>query len=134
MVVYLNQLFFIKATNAAGQSRLSKFEAVECSKAVFTLVPVHVPVPFRSRSGPVPVPFRSRSGPVPLVRVAFTPAKIDRNRSGCGPVTRSHLFRTRSGTRSLHTMLSDVKIIKTKARKRACRNLRRNKSRQRAKK
>ena len=38
-----------------------------------------------SRSG-------SRSGPVPLVRVAFTPAKIDRTRSGCGPVTRSHMF------------------------------------------
>ena len=37
------------------------------SKAVFTPVPVRVPVPFRSRSGPVP-----------LVRVAFTPA-IDRN-------------------------------------------------------
>ena len=32
MVFYLNQLFFIKATKAAGQSRLSKFEAVECSK------------------------------------------------------------------------------------------------------
>ena len=82
--------------------------------------------------------FRSRSGPVPLVRVAFTPAKIDRNRSGCGPVTRSHLFRTRSGTRSLrlayHVVRSDVKIIKTKAGKRACRNLRRNESRQRAKK
>ena len=28
----LNRLFFIKATKAAGQSRLSKFEAVECSK------------------------------------------------------------------------------------------------------
>ena len=45
--------------------------------------------------------FRSRSGPVPLVRVAFTPAKIDRTRSGCGPVTRSHLFRSRSGTRTI---------------------------------
>ena len=43
--------------------------------------------------------FRSRSGPVPLVRVAFTPAKIDRTRSGCGPVTRSHLFRNATGTR-----------------------------------
>ena len=32
VVVYLNQLFFIKATKAAGQNRLSKFEAVECSK------------------------------------------------------------------------------------------------------
>ena len=32
MVFSLNQLFFIKATKAAGQSRLSKFEAVECSK------------------------------------------------------------------------------------------------------
>ena len=32
MVICLNRLFFIKATNAAGQSRLSKFEAVECSK------------------------------------------------------------------------------------------------------
>ena len=30
--VPLNQLFFIKATKAAGQDRLSKFEAVECSK------------------------------------------------------------------------------------------------------
>ncbi len=29
MVIYLNQLFFIKA---AEQDRLSKFEAVECSK------------------------------------------------------------------------------------------------------
>ena len=43
--------------------------------------------------------FQSRSGPVPLVRVAFTPAKIDRTRSGCGPVTRSHLFRSATGTR-----------------------------------
>ena len=32
VVIYLNQLFFIKATRAAGQDRLSKFEAVECSK------------------------------------------------------------------------------------------------------
>ena len=32
MVIYLYRLFFIKATKAAGQSRLSKFEAVECSK------------------------------------------------------------------------------------------------------
>ena len=32
MVVYLNKIFFIKATKAAGQSRLSKFEDVECSK------------------------------------------------------------------------------------------------------
>ena len=32
MVIYLNRLSFIKATKAAGQSRLSKFEAVECSK------------------------------------------------------------------------------------------------------
>ena len=32
VVIYLNQLFFIKATKAAGQDRLSKFEAVECSK------------------------------------------------------------------------------------------------------
>ena len=48
--------------------------------------------------------FRSRSGPVPLVRVAFTPAKIDRTRSGCGPVTRSHLFRNATGTRTVtHT-------------------------------
>ena len=31
MVFNLNQYFFIKATKAAGQSRLSKFEAVECS-------------------------------------------------------------------------------------------------------
>ena len=43
----------------------------------------------------------SRSGPVPLVRVAFTPAKIDRTRSGCGPVTRSHLFRNATGTRTV---------------------------------
>ena len=42
--------------------------------------------------------FRSRSGPVPLVRVAFTPAKIDRTRSGCGPVTCSHLFRNTYAT------------------------------------
>ena len=32
MVIYINRLFFIKASKAAGQSRLSKFEAVECSK------------------------------------------------------------------------------------------------------
>ena len=32
MVVYLKKVFFIKATKAAGQSRLSKFEGVECSK------------------------------------------------------------------------------------------------------
>ena len=32
MVVYLNKLFFIVATMAAGQSSLSKFEAIECSK------------------------------------------------------------------------------------------------------
>ena len=32
VVIYLNQLFFIKATKAAGQDSLSKFEAVECSK------------------------------------------------------------------------------------------------------
>ena len=32
MVIYLNRLFFIRATKAAGQSRLSKFEAVECTK------------------------------------------------------------------------------------------------------
>ena len=32
MILYLYQIFFIKATKAAGQSRLSKFEAVECSK------------------------------------------------------------------------------------------------------
>ena len=47
--------------------------------------------------------FRSRSGPVPLVRVAFTPAKIDRDRSGCGPVTRSHLFRNATGTHTIST-------------------------------
>ena len=28
----VNRLFFIKATKAAGQGGLSKFEAVECSK------------------------------------------------------------------------------------------------------
>ena len=54
------------------------------------------PVPVR-----VPVSFRSRSGPVPLVRVAFTPAKMYRTRSGCGPVTRSHLFRNATGTRTV---------------------------------
>ena len=32
MVVYLNQLFIIKAPKAAGQSSLSMFEAIECSK------------------------------------------------------------------------------------------------------
>ena len=32
MVVYSNQLFLIKATKATGQSSLSKFEAIECSK------------------------------------------------------------------------------------------------------
>ena len=32
MVIHLNRLFFIKATKAAGNGRLSKFEAVECSK------------------------------------------------------------------------------------------------------
>ena len=32
MALYLYRLHFIKATKAAGQSRLSKFEAVECSK------------------------------------------------------------------------------------------------------
>ena len=32
MVIFLNRLFFIKATKAAGQSRSSKFEAVECNK------------------------------------------------------------------------------------------------------
>ena len=32
MGIYLNRLFFMKATKAAGQSRLSKFEAVERSK------------------------------------------------------------------------------------------------------
>ena len=45
--------------------------------------------------------FRSRSDPVPLVRVAFTPAKIDRTRSGCGLVTRSHFFRNATGTRTV---------------------------------
>ena len=32
MVIYLNQLFFINATKAPGQDRISKFEAVEYSK------------------------------------------------------------------------------------------------------
>ena len=32
MVIYLNRLFFTNATKAAGQGRLSKFEAVECSE------------------------------------------------------------------------------------------------------
>ena len=31
MVIYLNRLFLIKTTKAAGQGRLSKFEAVEYS-------------------------------------------------------------------------------------------------------
>ena len=44
--------------------------------------------------------FRSRSSPVPLVRVAFTPGKIDWNGSGFGPVARSHLFRNATGTSS----------------------------------
>ena len=32
VVIYLKRLFFINATRAAGQGRLSKVEAVECSK------------------------------------------------------------------------------------------------------
>ena len=32
MVIYFNRLFIIKATKAAGQGRLSKFEVVEFSK------------------------------------------------------------------------------------------------------
>ena len=44
--------------------------------------------------------FRSRSSPVPLVRVAFTPGKIDWNGSGFRPVARSHLFRNATGTSS----------------------------------
>ena len=32
LVIYLNQLFFLKATKAAWQDRLSKFEVVGCSK------------------------------------------------------------------------------------------------------
>ena len=32
LVIYLNQLFFIKATKAAWQDRLSKFEVLWCSK------------------------------------------------------------------------------------------------------
>ena len=56
--------------------------------------------------------FRSRSGPVPLVRVAFTPAKIDRTRSGCGPVTRSHLFRNATGTRTVtHTPPQHIRFL-----------------------
>ena len=58
-------------------------------------------VPLRPCSHLFRFAFRSRSGPGPLVRVAFTPAKIDRTRSGFGPVTRSHLFRSRSGTRTV---------------------------------
>ena len=34
MVISLNRLFFTKATKAAGQGRLSKFEAIECSEIV----------------------------------------------------------------------------------------------------
>ena len=41
---YLNQLFFRKATKAAGQSRLSKFEAVECSK-IWLLWPYQLTLP-----------------------------------------------------------------------------------------
>ena len=41
---YLNQLFFIKATKAAGQSRLSKFEAAECSK-IWLLWPYQLTLP-----------------------------------------------------------------------------------------
>ena len=36
--ISLNRLFFTKATKAAGQGRLSKFEAVECSEIV-----IHMP-------------------------------------------------------------------------------------------
>ena len=43
----------------------------------------------------------SPSGPVPLVRVAFTPVKFDRTRSGCGSVTCSHLFRNATGMRTV---------------------------------
>ena len=32
LVIYLNQLFFINATKAAWQDRLSKFEVLGCSK------------------------------------------------------------------------------------------------------
>ena len=54
-----------------------------------------VPVPFRSRSGPVPVPFRSRSGPVPVpFRSRSGPVPVPfRSRSGPVPVP----FRSRSG-------------------------------------
>ena len=65
---------------------------------------IYSPVRLRPCSHLFRFAFRSRSGPVPLVRVAFTPAKIDRTRSGCGPVTRSHLFRNATGTRTVtHT-------------------------------
>ena len=57
--------------------------------------------------------FRSRSGPVPLVRVAFTPAKIDRARSGCGHVTRSHLFRNATGTHTISTPTPAASSTKT---------------------
>ena len=73
------------------------------SKAMFTPVPVRVPVR-------VPVPFHSF-----VYIIAFIPANIDRTRSGSGLVTRSHLFRTRSKTRTVisayKTVRSDVKII-----------------------
>ena len=44
MVVYLNQLFFIKASKAAGQSSLSKFEVMECSK-IWHLCPYQLTLP-----------------------------------------------------------------------------------------
>ena len=68
------------------------------------MLPVH---PIRPCSHLFRFAFRSRSGPVPLVRVAFTPAKIDRARSGCGPVTRSHLFRNATGTHTISVIDED---------------------------
>ena len=38
MGICLDRLFFIKATKAAGQGRLSKSEAVECSKIVHSIM------------------------------------------------------------------------------------------------
>ena len=75
----------------------------KCKYAMYCIVCVHygLVAGLRPCSHLFRFAFRSRSGPVPLVRVAFTRAKIDRTRSGFGPVTRSHLFRSRSGTRTV---------------------------------
>ena len=92
----------MKTVRVNPESNLASLNMMDTRYRV-NLGRVHTCSGSRSGPGPVPVPFpfRSRSGPVPLVRVAFTPAKIDRTRSGCGPVTRSHLFRNATGTRTV---------------------------------